>query len=218
MKKITASILAVTLLLLTACQNNTLKISIDTADSTSPASLSLKPLRDIPKGEWQADLSFPDRRGKVDNTLAMNSIAGFDYYSGQGKMYISVSDEVTSFDMFVNDIEVNTSITPGNTVYELDFSDVAKNGRNTVTVSAIEPINLTDAVRVYIPYPEIREGSPDDAGIRPETLKLISDIISSDIEYGFTSAQLAVIRNGILVYENSWGKTDSYMPDGTRRT
>ena len=217
MRKIIAVILAGTMLFLTACQN-TVRVSIDAVDSMLSASLSLKPLDNIPEGEWQTDVSFPDRRGKVDNTLAMNSIAGFDYYSGQGKMYVSVSDEVTSFDMFVNDTEVDTSVTAGGTVYELDFSDVAKNGRNTVTVSAIEPLDLADAVRVCVPYPTIREGSLKEAGIRPETLELISDIISSDIEYGFTSAQLAVIRNGILVYENSWGKTDSYLPDGTRRT
>ena len=44
---------------------------------------------------------------------------------------------------------------------------------------------------------------------------MISDLISLDIENGFTSAQLAVIRNGKLVYENAWGKTNSFQPDGS---
>lgn len=43
---------------------------------------------------------------------------------------------------------------------------------------------------------------------------MISDLISTDISHGFTSAQLAVIKNGRLVYENAWGKTNSYLPDG----
>ena len=48
--------------------------------------LALNPVDSIPEGEWQAEILFPDRRGKVDDTLAINSIAGFNSYSGQGKM------------------------------------------------------------------------------------------------------------------------------------
>ncbi|MBO4374681.1 MAG: serine hydrolase [Lachnospiraceae bacterium] len=180
--------------------------------------LSLESVEAVPEGEWQTEAVFPDRRGKVDDTLALNSIAGFDGYSGQGKMYISVSDNVESFDLFINDRKADTSgINPGG-VYELDFSDAAKNGRNTVMVSSIEPLDMTEAVKINIPYPEVREGTPEEAGIRQEALDAVSDIISSDIEHGFTSAQLAVIRNGILVYENSWGKVNSYSPEGERIT
>ena len=66
-----------------------------------------------------------------------------------------------------------------------------------------------------IPYPEVLEGTPEEEGIRPETLELISDLIETDIDNGFTSAQLAVIRNGRLVYENAWGRTNTYLPDGS---
>ena len=61
-----------------------------------------------------------------------------------------------------------------------------------------------------------RQCTPEEGGIRPETLALISDLITSDIDHGFPSAQLAVIRNGRLVYENAWGRTCSYAPDGSR--
>ncbi|MBQ7169935.1 MAG: serine hydrolase [Synergistaceae bacterium] len=59
------------------------------------------------------------------------------------------------------------------------------------------------------------------SGIRPEALALISDIISSDVARGFPGAQLAVIRNGQLIYSNAWGKTDStnpHSPSVTRDT
>ena len=73
-------------------------------------------------------------------------------------------------------------------------------------------------VTVYIPYPVVLEGTPQEAGIDPLALQLISDIIESDISHGFTSAQLAVVRNGRLVYENAWGRLNSYAPDGTPLT
>jgi CubicO group peptidase (beta-lactamase class C family) len=60
--------------------------------------------------------------------------------------------------------------------------------------------------------------SPAEAGIREESLELIEDIIETDIDHGFTSAQLAVMRDGKLVYENAWGKLNTYHQDGSEDT
>ena len=35
---------------------------------------------------------------------------------------------------------------------------------------------------------------------------------------GFPSAQMAIVKNGKLVYQNAWGKVNSYNPDGTPKT
>ncbi len=55
-------------------------------------------------------------------------------------------------------------------------------------------------------------------GIEPSVFDTISDIVTSDINHGFTSAQMAVIKDGKLIYQNAWGKTDSYNQDGTANT
>ncbi|MCR4740394.1 MAG: penicillin binding protein PBP4B [Lachnospiraceae bacterium] len=188
-------------------------------DDTGKESGQKKPLvpgdtEKLPEWEWQAQTVFPDRRGKVDDTLAMNSLLSFKGYHGQGKMYFTASETVSSFHMYVNNREVDTSGVKAGNVYELDFGDAAVNGLNTLQVSGIEPMNAKEAVRVWIPYPEVIQGVPGEEGISDESLSLISDIVSSDVESGFTAAQLAVVRNGRLVYENSWGKVNSYLPDG----
>ena len=158
---------------------------------------------------------FPEWEGYTDDTLAMNSMYSFSGYHGQGRIYLQVSDGADSFNMYVNGREVETgNITPGG-CWMIDISPVAKNGENTLQVSNIVPSDLPEAVKVFIPYPEVLGGIPEDEGIRPEALAFISDLIETDIENGFTSAQLSVIRNGRLVYENAWGRTDSYLPDGT---
>ena len=59
---------------------------------------------------------------------------------------------------------------------------------------------------------------PSEAGFHEEAFSYISDIIERDIEDGFTSAQLTVMRDGKLVYENAWGRVNSYRQDGTRDT
>ena len=120
-----------------------------------------------------------------------------------------------SFKLYVNGNPIDTSAMTGGRVFSVDISPVARNGENTLQVSNIVPAGLAEAVEVFIPYPEILEGDPAQEGVSTHTLSLISDLIETDIEYGFTSAQLAVIRNGRLIYNNAWGKTNSYLPDGS---
>lgn len=165
--------------------------------------------------DWQAKLVFPDWKGYTDDTLAMNSMYSFISYHGQGKLYVCVSEQLDSFHMYVNGYAIDVDRIISGSVWTIDISAYTKNGENTLQVSNIEPSDLTEAVTVYIPYPEVLKGTPEEEGIRPETLSLISNLIENDIKNGFTSAQLSIIRNGRLVYENAWGRTNSYLPDGT---
>ena len=158
---------------------------------------------------------FPDWKGYTDDTLAMNSMYSFIGYHGQGTVYVQISDKVDDFRMYVNGHAVQTDdLTPGS-YYPVDISSYTVNGENTLQVSNIRPSGLEEAVKVYIPFPEVLAGTPEEEGIRPETLSLISSLIETDIENGFPSAQLSIIRNGRLVYENAWGRTNSYLPDGS---
>ncbi len=188
----------------------------ETAVNEEP--LTISAVEELPEWEWQAQTVFPDRKGRVDDTLAMNSLLTFEGYHGQGKLYLSPSETVTSFRMYVNNREVDTSGAKAGTVYELDLKDAAINGLNTLQVSGIEPLTAKEAVRVWIPYPEVIPGDPKEEGIEEDSLSLVSDIVASDVESGFTAAQLAVVRNGRLVYENSWGKVNTYLPDGSKDT
>ncbi|WP_024864550.1 serine hydrolase [Butyrivibrio sp. FCS014] len=169
----------------------------------------------FPKGSFQAERSFPDQAGYVDNTLAMNSMYSFEGYSGQGVLYFEVSSDTQSFDLFVNNRQIDTAdIAPGN--YELDICKVAKNGTNTVQVSNVTPDDAT--VTVKIPYPTVIDAAPEDAGMSDKPLELIDRIIQADVDNGFSSAQLAVVKDGKLVYRNAWGLANSYDEDGNRLT
>lgn len=167
------------------------------------------------KGTWQAEVQFPDWKGYVDSTLAMNSMYSFDSYSGQGKLYFMVDKKVKSFDLFVNNKKINTKgMADG--IYELDIADISLNGKNTLQVSNIVPSNLENAIKVNIPYPIVILGKLNDVGLSKEPFELISDIIESDIKKGFTSAELAVVKDGRLVYTDAWGKINSYNKDGSK--
>ena len=167
----------------------------------------------IPNYQWQKTASFPDWKGYVDDTLAMNSMLSFHTWHGQGTIYLRVNERVERFILFINGRRVDTrGAAPG--AYAVDIASVALNGTNTLQVSNILPADLNDAVEVFVPYPVVLDGSPEEEGINPATLDLISDLIESDAACGFPSAQLAVVRNGRLVYRNAWGRACAYTPEG----
>ena len=176
-------------------------------ETVTEKQISIEKIDKLPDGQFQAEVIFPDYLGEVDDTLAMNSMYSFEAYEDQGDFYlISKADE---FDLYINSYKLDTSSIEKDSVYHIDFDEYALNGKNTIQV------NTDENVEIYIPYPVVLEAEADE-GFNKDALKLISDIIESDIEYGFSSAQLAIIRHGKLVYANSWGYKSSYDENGNR--
>ena len=197
--------------------------------------ISVSEIQELPDYGWQLAVSFPDWKGSPDNSLAMNSVAGFESRHGQGRLYVAPSEGITSFSLYINEVPVDTSGMEAGKVYEVDYSAIAPDGMSSVQVTDILPIAAgenaagenasgenaagknasEEKVSIYAAYPEVLPGTLEEAGISEDAAGLVSDIIESDIRNGFTSAQLAVIRHGRLVYENAWGSLNSYYQDGT---
>ena len=200
------------------------------AESARSSAVSVSEIQALPEYGWQLAASFPDWKGSPDNSLAMNSVAGFESRHGQGSIYVVPSEGITSFSLYINETPVDTSGMEAGKVYEVDYSAIAPDGVSSVQVTDILPIasgeNASgekvsgdsasgEKVSIYAAYPEVLPGTLEEAGISEDAAELVSDIIGSDIRNGFTGAQLAVIRHGRLVYENAWGSLNSYYPDGS---
>lgn len=173
-------------------------------------------LSGLPGGQWQAQPVFPAWAGYVDDTLALNSMFTFQHYSGQGTLYVAPEAGVASFALFVNNKPINTAQMAGGGVYAVDISGCTLNGDNTIQVSAVQPAGKT--VQVSIPYPVVIEGTPEQVGLDRDVLGALEQLIQSDVDNGFPSAQMAVVKNGRLVYQNAWGRVNAYLPDGTPNT
>lgn len=173
-------------------------------------------LSGLPGGQWQAQPVFPAWAGYVDDTLALNSMFTFQHYSGQGTLYVAPEAGVASFALFVNNKPINTAQMAGGGVYAVDISGCTLNGDNTIQVSAVQPAGKT--VQVSIPYPVVIEGTPEQVGLDRDVLEALEQLIQSDVDNGFPSAQMAVVKNGRLVYQNAWGRVNAYQPDGTPNT
>ena len=166
-------------------------------------------------GTFQAEVKFPDWKGYIDDTLAMNSMYSFESYKDQGKLIFNINKKVEKFDLFINNKKIRTNRLK-NGIYEMDISKLTKNGTNTIMVSNIKPDNLENAITIDIPYPEVQDGFVEEVNLKEEPFRLIEKIIDSDIDNGFSSAQMAVVKDGKLVYSNSWGYKNSYKKNGTR--
>ena len=167
-------------------------------------------------GGWQGEPVFPNWKGYTDDTLAMNHMYTFVGYAGQGTLCVEPEAGVTGFNLFVNNRQINTAAMAAGGVWNVDISGQTINGRNTIQVGGIRPRGKKVTVRVG--YPTVQEGSLQDVGIDRDALELLEQIIQADVDNGFPSAQMAIVKNGKLVYQNAWGKVNSYNPDGTPKT
>ena len=194
-KRVSVVLLVLSCALITGCS-----VSFNSNDVPQNVTVSVEEAS-LPDSEWQLDANFPDWKGDVSSEYAINNCVGFYGYSGQGKVYLECDKDVNGFDMFINGRKVDTSAAKSGTSYVADISTITENGLNVIQISNVENGNI----RVCIPYPVITEGTLEGSGIDPEAIGLIDRIISADVEYGFPSAQLAVVKDGKLVYEKAWG-------------
>lgn len=164
---------------------------------------------------WQGEPVFPNWKG-LDDTLAMNHMYTFVGYAGQGTLCVEPETGVTGFNLFVNNRQVNTAAMAAGGVWNVDISGQTINGRNTIQVGGIRPRGKQVTVRVG--YPTVQEGSLQDVGIDRDALELLEQIIQADVNNGFPSAQMAIVKDGKLVYQNAWGRVNAYNPDGTPKT
>lgn len=166
-------------------------------------------------GGWQGEPVFPNWKG-LDDTLAMNHMYTFVGYAGQGTLCVEPESGVTGFNLFVNNRQINTAAMAAGGVWNVDISGQTINGRNTIQVGGIRPRGKQVTVRVG--YPTVQEGSLQDVGIDRDALELLEQIIQADVNNGFPSAQMAIVKDGKLVYQNAWGRVNAYNPDGTHKT
>ena len=197
-------------------------ISVGEEASVDLSKITFTKLSGDPSAEWQADIAFPDCLGYVDDTLIVNNLYTFNGYENQGKLYIKANPGVTSARIFINGVEMDTTEICSNSgsTFEVDYSMVAKNGRNTIQVTNIDPKNteVESGISVKIPYPEVIDGSAESVGMNKNTLDLIDTLINNDVKNGFTSAQLAVIKDGVMVKNSAYGTVNAYNQDGTPKT
>ena len=183
----------------------------ETTGSTAPVAVETT----LPDQDWQMDRNFPFT-GWIDDTLAMNSLWSFTGYRDQGEVYVTLEEQVESLRFFVNNVEIDTTGWEGGKTYKVDISSIAVDGTNTVQVTNIYPVGELGIVNVKATYPVVIEGTPEDVGMNASTLDVISDLINLSCKYGFSGAELAIVKDGKLVWNQGYGGVNGWNEDGTQ--
>lgn len=150
----------------------------------------------------QVNKTFPLKTEDMDDTLVMNTMAIFKTYKDQGLMSIDASS-ADYFNMKINGTDIDTSKMIKKKT-NLDFKDLAINGNNTVTITNIKPSNAK--VVIKIDYPKII----DDSNNHKNDFKFLDNIINNEVNYGFPSGSLVVIKDGKIIKNTTYGYINSY--------
>ena len=113
-RKIVSLMLAAVLLLLSCCVAATASAATDTA-----ALVASK----IPSRQWQFDVTFPDWKGSINTSFAVNNRIGFFGYAGQGVLYLQPDKNCGAFSLFVNGTRVSTESAEPGTSYMRSLSN-----------------------------------------------------------------------------------------------
>ena len=165
---------------------------------------------ELPEAQWQIDVTFPDWKGWRSGNSSVNNRLSFTMYSGQGCLYLTNEGGCEGLSVYVNDQKASVSLPAEGETLKVDISALTRNGMNSLQVSGVGEGKL----RVCVPYPTVIDGKLADSGISERSLDLIDRIVTEDIAGGFSSAQLAIVKDGRLVYEKSWGNVKTYDENG----
>lgn len=149
----------------------------------------------------QADITFPDYLNYVDDTLIVNNMYTFKGYQGQGKLYITCSDGLQSVRVFINGKEIDVIEVSENNgkTYEIDFSNVSVNDRNTIQVTNFVP--ETGKVNIKIPYPDV-------------TTETLYDLASNTKMYSTNYAIQKLVSDGTISISDKITKFFPEFVDG----
>ncbi|MCR5724167.1 MAG: serine hydrolase [Treponema sp.] len=170
--------------------------------------------------DWQIDVTFPDWRESPNANFFVNDVTGFYGYHNQGTIFITPSENCAFFSLYINSRRIPLAGWKAGHTSAFSIGSYTKDGINSLQVSDIEPKGSA-TVQVCVPYPTIvTDGAGTkkafkEAGISQKAFSFIERIIQADIDHGFGAAQLAVIKDGKLVYSNAWGTVQTYNADGT---
>jgi CubicO group peptidase (beta-lactamase class C family) len=159
----------------------------------------------------QTDKTYPQDSNSDDYDKSFLPAISFQFISFKKQGYILISPKnAGAFEVFINGAKLDCSALKDGKIYKIDISQLTKNGSNF-----IEVLNISTAgtVRIQTSYPEIIEdlSSYKDS----PTFKLIDDIIEAEVRNGFPSAQLVVIKDGVLIKRKSYGYVNNFNADNT---
>ena len=171
---------------------------------------------ELPDADWQREMIFPYCKEHTDGSRILINSVTFTCYSDQGYIYVSMEKCPSELTLVINGTKISLSDATPKVTLKIDISSITLNGENHILIITDKETEMCNNtfIKVYIPYPVLKRCSVKEAGINEDMIQSISDIIEQDIKNGFPAAQLTMIKDGKIFYENAWGRLNSYDKNG----
>ncbi len=136
----------------------------------------------------------------------------FKGYKGAGEIIVE-NNGVTNVEVYINGkaVDMQDALSSKNKVTTIDISKYTVNGANIIKVENIEPEETY--LNIYIPYPKLRQGKPEEVGFSEEKLAKIDALIESEVEDGFPGAALLIAKDGKVIKKSAYGYKVKYDGD-----
>ncbi|CAM3060247.1 penicillin binding protein PBP4B [Streptobacillus felis] len=152
---------------------------------------------------FQLVKEFPTTKG-FDDSILTNQMFEFKGFKEQGYLILEYKN-FKKANIFINGKKLYLNNIKGEGTVKIDISKYTRNDNNIFQISSLD-----GEVKVKVPYPEIKVNL-----IKNERTKFLDEFLNSQIKAGFPSAQLSIVKDGVLIYQNSFGYVNNYKQDGT---
>ena len=168
--------------------------------------------------QMQAEQIFPIPMKEYDDSILPNNYLAFTAYKGQARIYFWAHG-LASFDLYINNRKIPTKSLCTDKPMCFDASPYIQNGRNMLYIATLTPAGNGTAqeqpsLQVKIPYPvilplsnsqETLKKQQKDAPYSTETLEIVDQLLTAEMEAGFPGAQLVIIKDGMMIKNSAYG-------------
>jgi serine-type D-Ala-D-Ala carboxypeptidase len=161
------------------------------------------------QGVGQRDLRWPQN---ISTRALVNNRTSFTGYKGQGQLLLQLgSAQALTLSINGKTLSLRPDASLGRDLV-LDISAFTRNGLNQLSLIDIEPLGAT--VRLVLPYPVLRNSTPEAAGFSLAALDKLDQLIQGEIDQGFPGAVLLIAKDGKVIKETAYGYASRYASDG----
>ena len=190
-------------------------------DDEDPSSERAKKKPDVGYVAVQVDVMVPDFSDYVYyDAILPNNYYSFTAFKNNCEVFFDASG-IHSFTCYINDTKIDTTEICKLGFCKVNISALVENGRNIIYLSNVSKKNNNSRLAVRIPYPTITESTHTVSGINYAAFKLLDEILKAEVENGFPSLQLVVVKDGVMIKNTSYGTiydAAKYSPEPAKVT
>lgn len=136
----------------------------------------------------------------------------FEGYEGKGKIIVE-NNGATSAKVYVNGkvIDISKALSSKKGKETINIGKYTIDGDNSLKVLNVLPEGAS--INIKVAYPELTVEKSEEVGVSSDRFNQIDNVINSEIENGYSSAALLVIKDGKIIKNTAYGYKQVYDKD-----